>query len=374
MNQTQEIRTAAIIGAGPAGSSLAIRLANMGVAVTLIERERFPRDKLCGEFISPECRTHFAELGIEDRIATYGGREIGETRFTAINGRTVMVPSEWFGSNNALSLSRAAMDEVMLRRAYELGVETLEGWSATRAEILNGRIDSLMIRSQTGETRTLSADIFIDAAGRSGILERLCDSGRTKGARAEIVAFKAHFSGIASLAGRCEIFSFPEANHARHSRGAKGELPGGGAWAHYFCGRHTGPIRLRHSLPFGMHGFRTHHTHIRRQSHGPHTARSARAYGDLPVMPSLQGVGCAQRKCGLRRFPSVLRATQRGRDTLQRFRVLGLQSRQLLPPGVLGDPRSPWNFPRWILHEHQWHCPCGRNRPRKRYGCTNRRH
>lgn len=210
MNQTQEIRTAAIIGAGPAGSSLAIRLANMGIAVTLIERERFPRDKLCGEFISPECRTHFAELGIEDRIATYGGREIGETRFTAINGRTVMVPSEWFGSNNALSLSRAAMDEVMLRRAYELGVETLEGWSATRAEILNGRIDSLMIRSQTGETRTLSADIFIDAAGRSGILERLCDSGRTKGARAEIVAFKAHFSGIASLAGRCEIFSFPE--------------------------------------------------------------------------------------------------------------------------------------------------------------------
>lgn len=182
----------------------------MGIAVTLIERERFPRDKLCGEFISPECRTHFAELGVEDRIATFGGRELGETWFTAINGRSVMVPSEWFGGNNALSLSRAAMDDALLRHAGDLGAETLEGWSAAKVELINGRIGSLLLRSDKGETRTVSTDLYIDAAGRSGVLGRLCDSRRAKRTRAEIVAFKAHFSGISSLEGRCEIFSFPE--------------------------------------------------------------------------------------------------------------------------------------------------------------------
>ena len=44
-----------IVGAGPAGTSAAIRLANKGFAVKLLEREKFPRHKLCGEFISPEC-------------------------------------------------------------------------------------------------------------------------------------------------------------------------------------------------------------------------------------------------------------------------------------------------------------------------------
>ncbi|MFN2394032.1 MAG: NAD(P)/FAD-dependent oxidoreductase, partial [Pyrinomonadaceae bacterium] len=45
----------AVVGAGPAGTSLAIRLARKNYKVILIERERFPRPKLCGEFVSPEC-------------------------------------------------------------------------------------------------------------------------------------------------------------------------------------------------------------------------------------------------------------------------------------------------------------------------------
>ena len=53
-----------IVGAGPAGSSCAIRLALAGLKVLLVEKHKFPREKLCGEFISPECLRHFWELGI----------------------------------------------------------------------------------------------------------------------------------------------------------------------------------------------------------------------------------------------------------------------------------------------------------------------
>ena len=91
---TQKI---AIAGAGPAGSSLAIRLAEAGFDVTLIEREKFPRHKLCGEFISPECFDHFRELGVLDRMLSAGGDHISETRFYSPSGRNVAVPSEWFG-------------------------------------------------------------------------------------------------------------------------------------------------------------------------------------------------------------------------------------------------------------------------------------
>ena len=62
-----------IVGAGPAGSSLAIRLALRGSKVTLIERDRFPREKLCGEFISPECFRHFEDLGVTGDLFAKGG-------------------------------------------------------------------------------------------------------------------------------------------------------------------------------------------------------------------------------------------------------------------------------------------------------------
>ncbi len=53
-----------IVGAGPAGAGAAIELASRGARVLIAEQKRFPREKLCGEFISPECLEHFERLGV----------------------------------------------------------------------------------------------------------------------------------------------------------------------------------------------------------------------------------------------------------------------------------------------------------------------
>src|SRR6476619_7300040 len=107
-----------IVGAGPAGSSLAIRLAEANIEVTVVEREAFPRHKLCGEFISPECLLHFEELGVREQMLGRGGARISKTAFYAPSGRSVEVPSIWFGTGGtALSLSRAEMDFRLLERA-----------------------------------------------------------------------------------------------------------------------------------------------------------------------------------------------------------------------------------------------------------------
>ncbi len=80
-----------IAGAGPAGTSLAIRLAQKDFEVTLIERETFPRHKLCGEFISPECLAHFEDLGVLDNMLSAGGARITDTRFYAPSGLSFCV-------------------------------------------------------------------------------------------------------------------------------------------------------------------------------------------------------------------------------------------------------------------------------------------
>src|SRR6266536_2039955 len=117
-----------IAGGGPAGTSAAIHLATRGVSVLLAEQKTFPRAKLCGEFISPECAVHFERLGVSDQMLAARPAFLNETVFYSRNGNRVGIPSAWFGANKqALGLSRAEMDERLLRRAVECGVEVLEG-------------------------------------------------------------------------------------------------------------------------------------------------------------------------------------------------------------------------------------------------------
>src|SRR5215217_8718694 len=118
-----------IAGAGPAGSSAAIRLARNDIRVLLVEQKKFPRAKLCGEFISPECLRHFETLGVADAMAHSDPASITQTVFYSSRGHHVTIPSSWFGGPAALGLSRAVMDDVLLRRARECGVTVLEGAS-----------------------------------------------------------------------------------------------------------------------------------------------------------------------------------------------------------------------------------------------------
>ncbi|MBV9240595.1 MAG: NAD(P)/FAD-dependent oxidoreductase [Acidobacteria bacterium] len=198
----------AIVGAGPGGSSAAIRLAQSGKRVVLIEKEKFPRQKLCGEFISPECLEHFAELGVLDRMQGAGGVEISETVFYSRGGRGVVVPSAMFGGlhQNALGLSRAEMDLQLMLRARDAGVEVREQTSTAAPIIENGRVSGITIKNDCGQG-IVASPVIIDATGRTRALARKLASG-SPSTRAEAVAFKTHVRNVDIPNDRCEIFSY----------------------------------------------------------------------------------------------------------------------------------------------------------------------
>ena len=72
-----------------------------GARVLLAEQKKFPRPKLCGEFISPECAQHFDRLGVKDQMFAAGPATLAETVFYSRNGSKVSVPSSWFGSGRS---------------------------------------------------------------------------------------------------------------------------------------------------------------------------------------------------------------------------------------------------------------------------------
>jgi len=203
-----------VVGGGPAGASAAIELARSGARVLLAEREQFPRPKLCGEFISPECLGHFERLGVLEAMEGAGGAAVSETVFYAPSGRGLSVPSEWFGDGGrALGLSRAEMDALLLARARAAGVEVLEEASPAEVFVEGGVVRGLRLRVGAGGERVCRARVTIDATGRGRAVARRAarELGRETHARvrAPLVAFKAHLGGARGAEGACEIYFYP---------------------------------------------------------------------------------------------------------------------------------------------------------------------
>ncbi|HEX5580526.1 MAG TPA: FAD-dependent oxidoreductase, partial [Gemmatimonadaceae bacterium] len=57
-----------VVGGGPAGSGAAWRLAAAGADVVVLDRARFPRDKACAEYLSPECARILHEMGALEAV------------------------------------------------------------------------------------------------------------------------------------------------------------------------------------------------------------------------------------------------------------------------------------------------------------------
>lgn len=209
MNQLEDYDVI-IAGGGPAGSSAAIHLAQSGIRVLLVEQKEFPRAKLCGEFISPECFEHFKKLGVADEMLSCNPATLTETVFYSRSGHRVSVPSGWFGTRSAVGLSRAEMDNNLLRRAATVGADTLQNAIVTDVIDCGDRICGVRIRTNN-EERTYHSKITIDATGRSRILCRKVDEHAGKKLsrdRARLVAFKAHFANTSVAGGACEIYSY----------------------------------------------------------------------------------------------------------------------------------------------------------------------
>jgi 2-polyprenyl-6-methoxyphenol hydroxylase-like FAD-dependent oxidoreductase len=114
-----------ILGGGPAGSTAALAALREGSAVEIVERSKFPRHKVCGEFVSPEIAPVFERLGVLEAFECarpYRVRRM-ELHFGSTVKRAVL-PEPAFG------LSRYAFDDLLHSAAVRSGAEPAQGGEA----------------------------------------------------------------------------------------------------------------------------------------------------------------------------------------------------------------------------------------------------
>ena len=179
----------AIAGGGPAGCSAAIRLARSGARVILLEGRTYPHDKVCGEFLSPECAPALDALGMTETLAALGPMPIDSVRITAPDGATRQMRLPGVG----LGISRGALDEALAGRAHRAGAEVREG---TRVTGIVGNLREgfhLALQTASGRSR-VQARTVIAAHGRRGSLDRALKR-RFLDRRQPFVALKNHYHG-----------------------------------------------------------------------------------------------------------------------------------------------------------------------------------
>ncbi len=193
----------AIIGGGPAGTAAALEGFRHGLSVGIWERNRFPRDKVCGEFISSEAYPILQDA-IPETVAR--GAEIRSAQFVTDHGmsRTFRLP------HTALGLSRRALDAALWKSVESAGVETHEGVVVSRVQKLSsggGKDGVWEIESSNGSVQR--AKSLIVACGRWWAIEGLSSPARRGEPQAtgEWAGFKAHFAGVPAR-DRVELYFF----------------------------------------------------------------------------------------------------------------------------------------------------------------------
>ncbi|VWX46519.1 NAD(P)/FAD-dependent oxidoreductase [Novosphingobium sp. 9U] len=128
-----------VIGGGLAGAAAATRLARTGQAVTVIEREGGPHEKVCGEFLSVEACQDLTDLGLPPEHLG----AVAIDRLRVLHGRhSVEAPLPFV----ARGLSRAILDEALLEAASQAGAEVLRGVRVTG-------LDGTRVLTSAGEHR-----------------------------------------------------------------------------------------------------------------------------------------------------------------------------------------------------------------------------
>ncbi|MGO4588434.1 geranylgeranyl reductase family protein [Paenarthrobacter sp. 2TAF44] len=163
-----------IVGAGPAGSTAAYYLAQAGIDVTVLEKTSFPREKVCGDGLTPRAVREIQKLGLP-HAESEGWRRNKGLRLIA-GGRTIELPWPEVSDFPTYGLirTRLGFDEELARHAQSAGAVVLERHSVTSAlQSDDGRVigarASILDESgrKTGETRDFHADVVLAADGNS---------------------------------------------------------------------------------------------------------------------------------------------------------------------------------------------------------------
>ncbi|MEX0874792.1 MAG: geranylgeranyl reductase family protein [Actinomycetota bacterium] len=159
-----------VAGAGPAGASAAWRAATSGARVLVVDKASFPRDKPCGDGLTPRAVASIDALGLGNELKRFN--RVDKLR---IHGAERTLTFDWPGSDSfpdhGYVIARTDLDEMLLRHAESAGAEVREGTGVVGPIVEGGVVRGVTV-SHNGTTEDLRAPVLIAADGASSRIGR----------------------------------------------------------------------------------------------------------------------------------------------------------------------------------------------------------
>jgi geranylgeranyl reductase family protein len=156
-----------IVGAGPGGATTAYHLARHGIDVTLVEKAAFPREKVCGDGLTPRAMVQLEKMGVDTadpRFERHNGLRIYSRKTTFELPWPTLHDFPGYG----LTMTRSSFDELLARRAQKAGATLRERTEALAPSIDEGWVTGARVRDlERDEELDVRARFVVAADGAS---------------------------------------------------------------------------------------------------------------------------------------------------------------------------------------------------------------
>jgi menaquinone-9 beta-reductase len=159
-----------VVGGGPAGAATATFLRQRGHDVLLLDEARFPRDKVCGEGVSPEAWRLLAAMGADGAVRALRPQPLRGMTLTAPDG-TAFSGHYRGAAGPGFAARRCALDACLLAAARAAGVEVREGAAVSGVLAAEGRVTGVVVDDRPGGGE-LRARLVVGADGRRSVVAR----------------------------------------------------------------------------------------------------------------------------------------------------------------------------------------------------------
>ncbi|MBA2388195.1 MAG: geranylgeranyl reductase family protein [Acidimicrobiia bacterium] len=168
-----------IVGGGPAGAAAAYWLALAGHRVSIVEKRHFPREKTCGDGLTPRAVKQLDDMGLTEPLSKY--HRFSGLRATAMGKELELEwPEHPIYPRHGYVVRRNALDEMVARNAVAAGATLLEGHEALSPIVERGFVQGAMIARDKGEPTELRARYTIVADGANSRFGRALGTSRAR--------------------------------------------------------------------------------------------------------------------------------------------------------------------------------------------------
>ena len=180
MTDRAERHDVLVVGGGPAGAAASYWLAEAGHDVVCVERKQFPRDKTCGDGLTPRAVKQIADMGLYDRLGDYH-------RFNGLRAvaHDISLELPWpqhpVYPDHGFVIRRRDLDQMVAEHAEKAGATLFQGTEAVEPVVRGGLVRGAVVKDkESGERRKLHARYVVIADGANSRFGRALGTARNR--------------------------------------------------------------------------------------------------------------------------------------------------------------------------------------------------